>query len=525
MQGNLEYITFSRNSPEKCFDKLLGMIASLSPKTPNAAIASQDVDLTTSTENEAAQASAASAWTTPAEGWRLKDYKFALMHFIATRNEAGERQIEESFLGSEDGGLPENRKLWAAYKEYVRIIFNDGGDLGRIERLVDEFPGSGELAAQLGQAYSYYEEHGKAGTHFARAAELVSNTEREIELLGEAASSFMKDGNETGARNLVDKMRIRSQEIGAGEDEVLSAEISLSKESKKHHVEIGAYERKLELKPGDDETRFSLAYQYSNLDQDNLAAFHYSRLQNKSAIAWNNLGVSLDQLGLPIKSVSAYRNSEKAGETLAMSNLAIKLLKGGFVTESRAILESALKVANHHKNIESTISALNSASDAEEAKESGVFKKAKVVSEFYRRFGQALSKTSTATIVGKWKGPSFDLLISVSQSKLSGIGRYKSESALMALALFSAGGGGGGAQSPTFFIVEYRGELIGRAIVGTVTRRREGEEQRKAASVLTDVDSSPDVLMWIDDSGNKIFVMERNGNTDQRFYEFDRIAP
>jgi hypothetical protein len=88
-------------------------------------------------------------------------------------------------------------------------------------------------------------------------------------------------------------------------------------------LSIPILERILEITPDDNSTRFSLAYKYSDRNND-LSLFHYLRIpeHERKSMAWNNLGVVFRQLDLPAKSVEAYRKAEEMGGTLAMSNIA-----------------------------------------------------------------------------------------------------------------------------------------------------------------------------------------------------------
>ena len=116
---------------------------------------------------------------------------------------------------------------------------------------------------------------------------------------------------------------------------------------------FGACERILQLHPDDSETRFSLAHQYSEADQEGLSLFHYLKIpyQEREVGAWNNLGVQFDQCNLPGKSVDAYRKAEELGETLAMSNLAQKFISSGFLREADEICNRAMKIKDFHQNV------------------------------------------------------------------------------------------------------------------------------------------------------------------------------
>lgn len=526
LQGNLEHVPFNRNAPEKCFDALLGMIAALSPRVRSASSSAQEAE-SPSAERSAAQKNP--EWTEPKAGWKTEDYELALMHFIATRNASEEQRINELFLASEGGGSEKNRKEWTAYGEYVRITFDRGGNLEKLERLAAESPSNSAITANLAASYSHYEEPAKAARAYERAADTVDDVQGEIRLLGNAVLEYEEAGNKTQALALEIRMRQRCEEAGQGEIDVLKAVKRSAEARKEDEVELAAVERLLELSPGDDDTRFSLAFKYSDMGRDDLAVYHYSRISigNRTAVAWNNLGVSLNLLGMPIRSVAAYRRSEKLGETLAMSNLAHKFLEAGFLQEAKEVLDTALKIKDHHKNIDKALGTVETAQEAENKKETANHEKAKPMSECYREIGRSLAKPLAISIVGKWKGPNCVLEFAVDGTSLVAIGSYEVAAATGLLSMAILGGHASGLRrvdaEPTRYVVEYRGEIRGRTIFGSVSRERDGEKPKKTSTLLTDNEPSPKVLMWITDAGDKIDVLERVANTEPRRYVFERL--
>ncbi|MBI2358551.1 MAG: hypothetical protein HYV04_06535 [Deltaproteobacteria bacterium] len=104
--------------------------------------------------------------------------------------------------------------------------------------------------------------------------------------------------------------------------------------------------------------------------QIQLSLHHYLKIpyQERTAITWNNLGVQFDRFDLAGKSVEAYRTAENLGETLAMSNLARKLLKAGFLKEAQEICNRALQVENYDKNVGYTIQNIKGAPEEEDNK-------------------------------------------------------------------------------------------------------------------------------------------------------------
>ena len=144
---------------------------------------------------------------------------------------------------------------------------------------------------------------------------------------------------------------------------------------------IPAYimERIVEVNPSNISARFSLAYKHSMYENEDLALYHYLRIPSneRNAMTWNNLGVVFDKLSLPAKSVTAYRRARDMGETLAMSNLALKFKSVGFLSEAQEQCDEALAIEGYHRNIGHTLSGLKDLPDDEDKKKSDALKKAK----------------------------------------------------------------------------------------------------------------------------------------------------
>jgi len=526
LQGNLEHVPLARNSPEKCFDKLLGMIAALTPQPRSVAGATQGSEPQSTVTSDAAGGD--TDWATPKPDWDNGQYDSALFHSIILSDKEREQRITDHYLASALGKSDAAAKLWEANREYYRIIYDCGGDLSKFEQLSETSPSS-EMWANLARCYLHYKEHSKAGVAYEKAADLNSDTVRVISLLGSAALAHHDGGDANRAVALEDQMMHLSEDSGKGEEEVLEAEKALAETRKDNEVAIAALERLLELTPGDNEKRFSLAYKWSDAERADLAAYHYSRIpdSSRSAIAWNNYGVALSLLGLPIKSVTAYRQSEKLGETLAMSNLAHKFLDGGFLKESSEILDTAIKTPDHNKNIDKALGTVESRKEAEKKEEAEIEERSKPISEYYRQFGRALAKPLSTSIEGKWRGPKCDLEFTVTGSSVVGIGSWevKAFGLITNAMLGGLGALGHGDPAPTRFIMEIRGKIQGRTIIGTVASEAEPEfkSPSRASTILTE-ESRITALIWIGDEGDKLHVLERPEKNIPKSYVFERIT-
>ncbi len=519
LQGNLEYIGFSRNAPEKCFDKLLGMIASLSPRSASTPLTTQEAKPQGDQDTEPKQPSNENHWTQPRPDWKTVDYQMALWWYIMKKDESGEKQVTDLYYASSEGGDDEKRKEWLAHRESVHIIYGNG-DLAKLEKYSTDLPSNSSIAADLAIGYLHYQEYEKAAIAYLLAADTCKDEHKQIKLLGDASLNYLKAGARSRAHELEARMIQQSDKIGQGEIDVLQAKKSLAEQDKDDETTLAVLERLIEINPGDIDARFSLAYKYSDIGRDDLAAFHYSRIPpaERKAYAWNNFGVSLERLGLPIKSVAAYKKSEELGETLAMSNLAIKLRDAGFAENALTTIHAALKIEDHHKNVESTLSSINDAQEAEDKKEIETYEKAKPISEFYRQYGRSLIRTMSVNIIGKWKSPNCILEFTVDGSNVIATGSY----AVLGLGALANPYTKGNAE-PSQHIVEYKGAIQGMTIIGTVQRKKKDDASKMITTLLGSSETNSSVLMWITHTGDKIHILERNAKNEPKLYEFTHI--
>jgi tetratricopeptide (TPR) repeat protein len=524
LQGNLECIAFSRSSPERSFPKLAEMIATLSPRSKA---------LQESTEAPAVAASQGrleteaplpeNAWANPSPTWSRRQFDFAFISFVAIADEVNAKRISDAFLASDIGGDAESRQTWVADCEWARIALDKGGKLQRLVTLAAEHPANSGVGETLGRGFLHYGEYSKSADAFEQAAVNATDARHVIRLLKESALAAQKGGDGARALKMTDRMRQLAQEAATGYESILEAERMLAELRKEDDVQIATLERLLEISPDDAEKRFALAYKYSELERNDLAALHYSRipLGERTGVTWNNFAVSLDRLGMPGKAVTSYRRAEELGETLAMSNLANKLTEFGFLCEARAILEAAIAVKDHHKNVDSSLNRLKDLPEDESRKEAEVIEQAKPISDFYRAFGEALMRPLPAVLADTWRGPDCPLEFNVEDGRLVARGQYERAQGGLLLAMMSHEGFAGKTDAaPLRFRVEYVATARGSALVGQVKRFREGEVLKGAAATFLAQEEAPQILMVVSADGRLIRVLERSKNTSQRTYEF-----
>lgn len=171
---------------------------------------------------------------------------------------------------------------------------------------------------------------------------------------------------------------------------------------------------------------FTLGYDYSESDFNELSVFHYQMVldqQAKDAAALNNLGVAYSALEMPGYSVNCHFESSKLGSTLAAGNLAYKYIEIGMTEDAGRILGDARKIQDHDIMVEHAQAELKRRAEAEDNKEKEVRHLALRHKTFLRNLGHAYMTTTKPLIEGEWSFPSFEMSLRLSDSTIVGNGR------------------------------------------------------------------------------------------------------
>lgn len=508
LQGNIEYIAFARNSPEKAFGKILEMVTALLPKTMAPQSETSDIRSAPPAEASPEAEKPSDPVTTPDDTWTLRDYEFALFHCALIDDDVRAAELSDKFLASVLAKEEANKISWAAYRIYLAIAYGKDGSLKELEDLAKHYPNISGVRHRLALSYRHYQEHGKAAIEFEQASASATKVSSKVFFLGSAATEYAKANKKADVERCVDAARTLGPNAADGELAVLRALRSLDDEIVDKKLKICILERMVELDPSDSDVRFSLAHAHSNADQKELALFHYLKIPSagRQAGTWNNLGVAYDGLAMPVKGVSAYRASESLGETLAMSNLAGKLIDAGFIPEALDICIKATKIKDYSRNVDHALARIKGIGEEEEKLEREIERKAQPTSDFLRRLGHGIAGVPVIGLTGDWIGPICNLNVTIQGTKFRAVGDYEiAQSGLIAAALL---GGGYSSLPPDKYTIEYKGVIYGRAILCAVSRTKHGEKNL-ARSLLSDSISSQSVLMLVNDDGSEIYVMEQ----------------
>jgi tetratricopeptide (TPR) repeat protein len=530
LQGNIEHIEFNRQNPERSFVKILEMIQALMPK---ALIQESAASTSKSAVHVKDKEEIESDWYEPKPEWNYNCYRVALVNSIKTDNHEAEEKITSAFLKSPECKGPWGSASWEVYSQYVRLVSGKGGTLGKMEQLGKDKPEVDIVQYYLGKAYEIYKDYGKAAHAYLHAAEGTSDSEVRLLYLGDAAIAYCHAGMEHESEDIVVKMKQEAHKSGVGEDILIDALKDMANIHSDMDVYYGLTERLLELHPGDTGTRFELAYKYSQGNEDKLTLFHYLRIpeSERGGGTWNNLGVQYDNFKIVASSISSYRKAEQAGETLAMSNIANKFIKAGFLTEAEEICNKAIMIKDYHKNVNEVLARIKDIPEEEIKMEGEIVKDAAPYSDFYKAYGKSLYEADPSNYIGEWKGPKCHLRLKIQGCSFLAEGSYKppiNQLAMSGLGLHSPSLGAAMQPSPSGkYIVKYEGKLRGHSIKAVMTEKADNIETGNVPNILTGIlegRTERTVLMVISASFNEIRVYDKDAPEDQRLYVLRKLG-
>jgi tetratricopeptide (TPR) repeat protein len=512
LYGSLEYISFTRSHPNDCFDKMLQMLNSLSPI--EASVPQAQAKPTVS--EKGLQDESSEGNSEPKPTWKQDDYDNAAFHAILKNDQAGLDKINTAYAASifaQDQTLA----VWHAHEEYMRVILGKNPNFDKLKKISSENSSNSKILYYLARGYADYDDHGQAAKTFERAADNSSSEEEVLQNLGDAAAEHAYAGEKKRAIELLEKIKTTADSNPEFRNIVLSSMQSFAIAEKEDDLLVAIMEHRVELQPGDSDARFNLAYKHSEIENEDMALQHYTKIpmMSRNGITWNNLGVSFGEFGMPVRSVRAFRNSEAANETLAMSNLGFKFLSAGFVDEAQQQCDKALAIPDYHKNIPQLLTRLKDVSDEEQKKLDDTIEKVKPKAAFYRKVGEATVSAMPRTVAVKWRASECILEAAVDGTAVRMVGTYESPGSVLAGLV----AGGFIQPSPVKSKIEYIAELRGQALIGSVSRTRSDPPP----SLLEIAGNKAKVLMYFSPDGQDLHVMENVRSATPRFYTLKNV--
>jgi tetratricopeptide (TPR) repeat protein len=521
LQGVLEYIEFDRQSPSKSFPKIMQMISSLTKEGSSAT--EMVVSDKSSQPTEGYVELFDDHSRIPKPDWDRKKYESEFSFALMDDEEDTAKMISDAFLSSAISTSEDQSISWKAFTESKKIIFGKGGDIKKLRELSESYPSIPEIKRYLGDGLKEFGEHIAAMNCYNKAAELTNDPSIKCRYMKLSLIQELESGKKlSDLSEGLNLMRL----TGAEEQVFLGALNEIADHVKDHYLKIALLQRLLEIDPSDIELRFSLAYTYSEVNENELALLHYCKINSatREASTWNNLGVSLERENLVTEAVYAYQESIKAGNTLAMSNLALRLLNAGFLQEARDLCKKALATSDPHKNVYATMKKIDEAPEVEIKRKEDIIQKAKPISDFFAEFGTAIYRMDIDNLAAKWKFEDCVLDLTIKDGQFKAIGEYEipKNQALGLLLGQNPNSTDGGTQVRK---IEISGTIIGYSIKAILTRDTAYSRQKKPRSLLSDLLAGSPIYLILAADKLSMKALERSVDTESKFYSLKAISP
>ena len=462
LQGDMEYISFKRETPEASFPKILQMLRSFSSETSPAHIGAA-APVQPPGEPASPESTLTASPGAPQEDWQIEDYEDALLSSIIRDDIAAEEELTRCHgerFGKQDEG---EAARWDALASLHKARLKRADTLSQIIGLAAKHRDNPEILSIMARAYEAYGQDDIAARNFEESAHLTDDPTKRLRRLCWSAEAFARAGHSDAARRVFTEVASYPEPSSAELASILAGLADVSKTLVDNDGYEALSEAYLELRPDDHSRRFGLAYHYSEGSQSDLAYYHYEILAKRSPseLGWNNLGVAAAQLLLPAASIHAYRQSEHLGGTLAMSNIAYQFIEAGFLEEAEDTAKKAMQVQDYDKRVAAAMGGTRTVLEAEQVKRREILGKIRPRLLFYREYAAALLKPQQEPFASTWQGPESELALRFDGRILTGNGSYPKKMGPFAAPLMVALG-----QKPseaTSVNITYKAEFRGSA--------------------------------------------------------------
>ena len=447
-------------------------------------------------------------WSNPQTSWEDLDYWVGLFLAVKAKNKDVEDKIYSAYRKKYDGDFSKIA-IWEADYLVLKQEYLNESAIAPIKTLIKNNPTVIDLQVKLAEAYEHFNSYDLA----FEASEIALNSTQEFKIdnLVKAVDLLEKHKGSKFARNYLRQYLNKIPDNQIDKCKFLTRYGKLYKEDFPN-VFFSLSEAVLAIQPDDSSLRFDLAYKYSELNLYKLSAYHYKILVQTSPSEnhWNNLGVAYADLNINTKSIDAYTKSSNLGGTLAMSNLANKLLSVGFADQAKELCTEAMTHDDYDKRVASSLESVNEKLEADKKVDASIEEDTKLAREVSISFARAFANTTTSIKNGLYKYNDCNLEVTISGNQFNAYGVYEKE-------ISSTGFGGGllaisigqGIKKTEAHKVTFVGQIQGDGIIARINR----ESSNK--TMLGNIESSKEALIYYSKDEQCFHVTEFSSNNVQ----------
>lgn len=506
LHGNLEYIPFSRDKLDDALIKVTEMIAAISRDSSQTAVSEAPIPKASDSTQIVEDNDRVSELSEPLPAWDRDEYERALFRGVFLQNHEYLKRLTTIYQETPIGKVVGAENRWNAKREFFQLVLNKGGKYEKLEALVEGQRDDPEMLRLMALANNHFGNRDKAAQFYeqaASAAAVLHDEEFQASLQKSALIIYCEQKKTEEARRVIREIRSLGNSADVERIKLQAANL-VAELQQQPGLRIAALERQVAIDPSAIDDRFTLAHLYGEIEDKECSLYHYLAIPEAQRTngTWNNIGVARSRLKMPIGAVTAFREAEAQGNTLAMSNLALELISSGFLPEARALCNAALAKPDYDPEIANTISRLNEVTPEEMKEEEAYVLKAEPRSRFMRDVGQALLSSVRSPLATAWRGPDCELDLNLNGEIVLIKGVYEAKLSGLLAAL------GYGNTKPDTYALTITGTLQGHAIAAKISRVKEGSTQ--PPSILGADEPKPALLVLSEDE-KTIHVMEGQG--------------
>lgn len=501
LQGDVEYIQFDRNNVSGAFQKLMEMITSLRPRLQ--AVDEQQVGQ--KPEEEPIGKSEDDS-DLPREQWTVGRYGFEVFNAIWADDGEKVKNLTDSFLQSAIGKEQKNIIEFHGHRLFAYHHLEKKDVVPELIELVKQYPEDISLPRLLAVAYRDQGQEEKATKLFSDLSLKAEENSDKIDFTYQAASILTKQKHFDQADKVFSQLDALTDLSEVDQGRLLRVKAKIAKDKSNSIAFCALAEGALLRNSEDNDLRFDLAYQYSELGKNALAAKHYKILCRKAPneTHWNNLGVAYSRMDLEGLGNHAYEESKKLNGTLAISNLALNLMRSGFYDQAESMCRDVVGRKDCHKNVAHTLTRIEEKREREDKDEKANQEKAQIDVDFLTRASNAaLSKPPQD---GTYSFSKNDIVYSLIVNGSSVKAEYEFEKEGNTLGLLFAA-----TRTPAKrrYKVSLNGTVFGKCVSFEETKKE--LDKASTSSLLSDDSPTKGLMIFSDDMASvDYFVLDKS---------------
>lgn len=328
-----------------------------------------------------------------------------VMSFFDEDREKAKDAYEKLQAGETDEEKRIENEATYLYWSFQKGEASAQGKLQRLESSASQFPDAHATVVRLDAwCYRFAHDLTRAVARFKEAAAVAKKPVMQAQNTRDAAWTLAKLDQRIEAEKLLISGLNQCENNEARV--VLLLGLAELYESESMEKKALLLEKALSYQPVDKGRQADTGYAYAEAGLNGLAAMHYQKsldIGAKQEAATNNLGVSLQNLKLPIRAVSNYKRSIELGGTLAAANFASLLMDAGAAQEAEAVLRAAREKDNAHQNVFLKSNRLRNLQSSEDEQAKKIRKAAEKHQQFLLNYVDAMLQVdSLIPAEGDW---------------------------------------------------------------------------------------------------------------------------